>query len=87
MQPFATTTVFYSQIKFKQMSRQTWMIIIAVAVVIGIIYMYEKKLSAAKETLTVAATGGTTTGGTTTGGTNPTPTAGDNATSRLNTQY
>ena len=83
MQPFATTTVFYSQIKFKQMSRQTWMIIIAVAVIVGIIYMYEKKLSAAKETLTVAATGGTTTSG----GTNPTPTAGDNATSRLNTQY
>jgi intracellular septation protein A len=83
MQPFATTTVFYSQIKFKQMSRQTWMIIIAVAVVIGIIYMYEKKLSAAKETLTNAATGGTTTNG----GTNPTPDAGDNATSRLNTQY
>jgi hypothetical protein len=59
------------------------MIVIAVAVVIGIIYMYEKKLSAAKETLTVAATGGTTT----IGGTNPTPEAGDNATSRLNTQY
>jgi intracellular septation protein A len=83
MQPFATTTVFLFTIKFKQMSRQTWMIVIAVAVVIGIIYMYEKKLSAAKETLTVAATGGTTTSG----GTNPTPEAGENATSRLNTQY
>lgn len=58
--------------------------IIAVAVVIGIIYMYEKKLSTAKETLTAAATGGTT-AGTSTG--TATPDAGDNATSRLNTNY
>jgi hypothetical protein len=66
------------------MSRQTWLIIIGLAVIFGVIYMYESKLSKAKETVTAAVTSGSdNTGNGSTPA--PTPDEGGNPVSRLNT--